>query len=188
MEHGTRFEVAPTARHATGCGYGDSVQLGRPLFGLALALLLWASSVAAQEPGVHVDPNSPAGKEYAIPIEQARRQAEGASSANGGHRSSGSAALFGAGISPRGGGSGGGSGSSGGVSVGSSKGSADGSGKSDGSQPQGAKRASARPAIAASTGTATNATLLTAGLVAAVLLGGALLGLFLNRLYRGRTD
>lgn len=159
------------------------MRFGRPLCGAALLLLLLASPVAAQEPGVHVDPNSPAGKEYAIPIDQARRQAEGASGANGGHGSSGSAGLFGAGISARGGRGG----SGGGHSGGSAKGSG-GSGTSGGAASQGAKRASARPAIAASTGAGGNATLLTGGLVAAVLLAGALLGLFFHRLNRARTD
>ncbi len=190
MEHRTRFEVAPTARHGTGCGYGGPVQFGRPLCGSALVFLLWASPVAAQEPGVHVDPNSPAGKEYAIPIDQARRQADGGSSAKGSHGPSGSAALFGAGISARGGRSAGGSSGTRGTgdSAGSSKGGADGSVKSGGAVSQGVKGASARPAVAASTGSGSNATLLTAGLVAAVLLAGALLGLVLHRLNRERTD
>jgi len=48
---------------------------------------------ARLEPGVHVDPGSPAAKEYVIPLSQARRTgAEGSSSAP----------LFGAGIGPRG--------------------------------------------------------------------------------------
>jgi hypothetical protein len=56
-----------------------------------------ASALAAEalEPGVHADPGSPAAKEYALPINQARQT--GAAS---GHAGSGSAALFGAGIKP----------------------------------------------------------------------------------------
>jgi hypothetical protein len=62
-----------------------------------------AQAAEALEPGVHADPGSPAAKEYALPINQARQT--GAASGHGG---SGSAALFGAGIKPPG--SGGGSG------------------------------------------------------------------------------
>src|SRR6478672_948809 len=40
----------------------------------ALAIALTAQAARAQEPGVHVDPSSPVGKEYAIPSDQARNQ------------------------------------------------------------------------------------------------------------------
>jgi hypothetical protein len=50
------------------------------------------------EPGVHVDPGSPAAKEYALPLNQARRT--GAAPAS--HESPPEAALFGAGIKPPG--------------------------------------------------------------------------------------
>jgi hypothetical protein len=67
-----------------------------------LVLALSCSTAAAQagtglEPGVHIDPGSPAAKEYALPLNQARQTGAEASS-NG--RSSG--ALFGAGIKPPG--------------------------------------------------------------------------------------
>jgi hypothetical protein len=55
---------------------------------------LLAQSAAALEPGVHVDPGSPAAKEYALPVSQARRAAEGGGS-EGTHEQ-----LFGAGIEP----------------------------------------------------------------------------------------
>lgn len=66
---------------------------------LALSCLA-ASALAATglEPGVHVDPGSPAAKEYALPLNQARQT--GASTS--GNASTGSAALFGAGIKPPG--------------------------------------------------------------------------------------
>jgi cobalamin biosynthesis Mg chelatase CobN len=48
------------------------------------------------EPGVHVDPESPAAKQYALPLRQARQIGEGSSSATA--ASSSSAAPFGAGI------------------------------------------------------------------------------------------
>jgi hypothetical protein len=61
---------------------------------------------------VHVDPGSPAAKEYALPLNQARQTGSASSGAagSGGSRSgSGEAALFGTGIKPprAGGGSGG---------------------------------------------------------------------------------
>jgi hypothetical protein len=55
-----------------------------------------AQATAGLEPGVHRDPGSPAAKEYALPIEQARQ------TGSPNHTSSGSAALFGAGIKPPG--------------------------------------------------------------------------------------
>jgi hypothetical protein len=70
--------------------------------GLGLAILLmlaspWGSAAVAQpaglEPGVHVDPHSPAAKEYALPLAQARK--------TGGGGSQGARALFGAGIHRR---------------------------------------------------------------------------------------
>jgi hypothetical protein len=68
-----------------------------------------ATAFAAVEPGVHIDPGSPATKEYALPLEQARKTAAPGSSAQ--------TTLFGAGIKPPGGSSGGGRprGSSGGA-------------------------------------------------------------------------
>jgi hypothetical protein len=67
-----------------------------------------AGASAKDEPGVHTDPGSPAGKEYVIPLEGARREASGGTS---GHHTGGGgsaqAPLFGAGIraQPTGGGS-----------------------------------------------------------------------------------
>ncbi len=77
-----------------------------------LALSCLAVSVQAAtglEPGVHADPGSPAAKEYALPLNQARQAGERA----GSHASSGSTALFGAGIKPPGSGGSSGSGASG---------------------------------------------------------------------------
>jgi len=61
------------------------------------SLALLAPATAQAQQGVHVDPSSPAGKEYAIPLDQARRQAGGAHSAGG---ASGRPTLFGAGVTP----------------------------------------------------------------------------------------
>jgi hypothetical protein len=68
----------------------------------ALGLLLVPSGAAAQEPGVHLDPGSPAGKEYAIPVEQERRIGRSGASSSGdsspGSTAGASTQLFGSGI------------------------------------------------------------------------------------------
>src|ERR1700730_5707586 len=56
-----------------------------------------AQANAGLEPGVHVDPGSPAAKEYALPLNQARQTGSEPSS----HTSS-EGTLFGAGIKPPG--------------------------------------------------------------------------------------
>ena len=50
---------------------------------ILLAALLPSAAAAKDEPGVHVDPGSPSGKEYAIPLEGARRDASGGGSSSG---------------------------------------------------------------------------------------------------------
>jgi hypothetical protein len=56
---------------------------------------------ATAQSGVHVDPGSPAGKEYALPLDQARREARGGGSGGAGQKSpTGRSALFGEGIKP----------------------------------------------------------------------------------------
>jgi hypothetical protein len=92
---------------------GRSIRLTRPAILLtatvlaALLLLPHASALAGE---VHFDAESPAGKEYALPLDQAREEAAGAGKTDGpaGER----APLFGEGVSSGGGtgGSGGGSG------------------------------------------------------------------------------
>lgn len=67
-----------------------------------IAVLLGATAPAfAQEEGIILDPDTPAGKEYAIPVDQARREAVGESGgarvSGGGTRAS-AGALFGQGI------------------------------------------------------------------------------------------
>jgi cytochrome c biogenesis protein CcdA len=77
---------------------------GVPICGAlaALAVCLPATpalAAAGLEPGVHIDPGSPAEKQYVLPLSQARQTGAGKSS------SSSSGPLFGAGITPpRGGG------------------------------------------------------------------------------------
>ncbi len=53
--------------------------------------------LAAAKEGVHFDPDSPAGKEYALPLDRARDEASGASDGAPGRK----APLFGVGISDR---------------------------------------------------------------------------------------
>ena len=53
----------------------------------------------AQDPGVTVDPNSPSGKEYALPLDSARRAAEPATGHATTPKTGSTAPLFGAGIS-----------------------------------------------------------------------------------------
>ena len=63
--------------------------------------VLWGPGIAfAQRDGVYVDPDSPAGKEYALPLDAARRNVTG----GGGSAAPGGDAppLFGAGVSQRG--------------------------------------------------------------------------------------
>jgi hypothetical protein len=52
-----------------------------------------AAGKTALQPGVHIDPGSPAAKEYAIPLQQARGQSPGGSGGGG---------MFGSGIEPTG--------------------------------------------------------------------------------------
>lgn len=61
---------------------------------LAAAVAAPALAGAATSPGVHVDPGSPAGKQYQIPISSARGETAGRSSGS----KSGTAPTFGSGI------------------------------------------------------------------------------------------
>ena len=89
------------------------VSMASTLAVLAISCFTASTQVATGlEPGVHIDPGSPAAKEYALPLSQARQT--GSSPTTG----SSATAPFGAGIHPSGG-SGGGS-SHGGSSTGSS--------------------------------------------------------------------
>jgi hypothetical protein len=64
---------------------------------LALSCLAASAQAATGlEPGVHADPGSPAAKQYALPLNQARQAGGGTPT------TSSSAALFGAGIKPPG--------------------------------------------------------------------------------------
>lgn len=127
----------------------------------------------AQEDGVFVDPESPAGKEYAIPFDEARREAGGGS---GG--APGTAAPFGEGIerdddaAPDGGQSGGG---------GDGRRDA-GGGDAGGGQPSSPRSPSGSPGVAASLDQGgPSAALLTGGIALGVLLVGGAVGFLVRR-------
>ncbi len=119
-------------------------------FSAAAALAMLAFSclpVSAQaatglEPGVHADPGSPAAKEYALPINQARQ-----TGAAPGHASTGSAALFGAGIKPPGSGGSGRGGSGAGNAPGGARREASGTPSSNNPGAASANPVTAVPAI-----------------------------------------
>ncbi len=110
------------------------------LTGAVVAALLLLPQAAALAGEVHFDADSPAGKEYALPLDRAREEAAGAGETDG--PAGEKAPLFGAGVSGGSGGPQGGAGSSGSGSGG------DAAGRQD-AQGQGAKvdRAAAAAAI-----------------------------------------
>jgi hypothetical protein len=152
---------------------------------VSLLLLVVAHPAAAQEDGVFVDPDSPAGKEYAIPIDQARGETAG-----GGNRPAGEEPLFGEGIEPAGGGPGNeergeGAGEKGqGASKRGQQGSEQQGDTGDGDPSQSSSDLGQSPAaIEAAAADGSNG-LLTAGIAAAVLAAGLLGGFGLRRLLR----
>jgi hypothetical protein len=133
-------------------------------------------AAVAAEPGVHIDPGSPAGKEYALPVDQARRDAGGSATRGGSGSNGGQGGLFGAGIGPPGGGGGG---TAGGHGASGSHGSANAatqraSGGSSGSGTAAGIRVSSTSAESS------DGALI--GIVAGVLLLGAVCGLGARRL------
>jgi hypothetical protein len=152
-----------------------------PLFLAAVA----APPATAQQDGVFVDPKSPAGKEYAVPLDQARGEASG-----GEGSASAKEALFGAGIEPADGGpaasrNGDRAGQPGTASRKGEGDSREGGGQArerDGTpNPAGLGQSSA--AIEAAAADGSNG-LLSAGIAGAVLAGGLLAGFGLRRLLR----
>lgn len=73
---------------------------------IALGVAALPGSAVAQQSGVSVDPGSPTGKEYALPLESARRQADPSRPRDQTTAPPGSSSdpspLFGKGITPRG--------------------------------------------------------------------------------------
>ena len=134
--------------------------------------LAWSAPAGAQGDGVFVDPDTPAGKEYGVPLEEARRDTgggDGGATAGGGNTGGGTGPTDDAGATP-----------------GSKKGDATtynsglfGSGIEKGADPTGST-----PTASATPGTddgGFSGPVLTAGIALAVLLGGGLLGLSLRR-------
>ena len=143
------------------------------------ACLILAAPAVAQEDGVFVDPDSPAGKEYAIPLEEARRHGAGGGAPGTGQP------LFGAGIERAtsavedGGARGGAGGSASGGGSGKARGNSEsGNGASEGSATNQAVQRSA--AIKAAAGGSSDG-LITAAIVALVLAAGLLAGVALRR-------
>jgi hypothetical protein len=176
-----------------------------------LALFIAALAIppaAFGQRGVFVDPDSPAGKEYAIPLEEARRQAAGGDGEGGNRR--GGQPLFGEGIQPADGSSGDGSAGDGGGSDGSpgdggassESGDEGGGGKGGGGDRGAADRANGngngdgslgaedlapdRRSTAAIEASASDGSdmLLTAGIAGSVLAVGLLAGFGLRRVLR----
>lgn len=149
-----------------------------PLLAALLAGAVPGEAAAQREPGVFLDPDTPAGKEYAIPLERARREAAGSGGSSlrrgGSERAAAeSAPLFGAGIAAKGR-----------RGKGSSNRPRDGSSRSGDDRgvatPDAGRRRGASPAAAKSS----SVNLEVAGIAAAILLAGALLGLLLRRVLR----
>ena len=155
------------------------------LFTVFVCLILAAPAVA-QEDGVFVDPDSPAGKEYAIPLEEARRHGAG------GGAPGASQPLFGAGIEratqaverASAGGGAGGSASGGGAAK--ARGNGDNgkngsNGNSGSSEASGSDQAVQRSAAIKAAAGGSSDGLITAAIVALVLAAGLLAGVALRR-------
>ena len=154
------------------CGAAGGVAI------VAALVLGLGGTASAVEPGVHVDPGSPAGKEYAIPLDQARNDAlppgGGHAGGGGGAPGSGASPLFGAGVVSR-----------------RSSGSAGVRSRGDSSRnavKQAAAGRGAGPALPAAASTGAGADTSPAVLIAiAVLAAGCLSGLAVRRLGRHRA-
>jgi hypothetical protein len=179
----------------------------RTLIAFLAALLALPAAAAAQRGGVFVDPESPAGKEYAIPLEEARRQGAGGGDPTTEGRGGGGARgapLFGEGIEPAPSAPGsrdssadgrdGESGSAGGGPAPNERGLApNGGGEAGAGSGKARERrvsetdegARDRDAVAVEAGTGGESeTLVTAGIAAGVLGVGLLVGFGLRRLLR----
>jgi hypothetical protein len=141
---------------------------------------------SAQEGGVFIDPDSPAGTEYAIPLDQARREATGGK-AGPGSTSAGQEPLFGAGITRRGEErqSGRGNSRSGVRQAGEGGDDEPASEARDEPASEARDRGASSAAIAAAAGDGSWDTLVTAGIAAAVLALGLVAGLAFRRATKG---
>jgi hypothetical protein len=141
---------------------------------VALSFVLPATALGV----VHIDPNGPAGQQYAVPLDNARGQFSDHSNARGVPGSKAKAPLFGEGIGP--------SGPSGGESL-KAQAQAQGSGGGRKSSTPGQTGAPGTRALIPlsslrDAGSGSGSQLALAGLIAAVLLVGAGLGFGVRRL------
>ena len=138
------------------------------------AALTVAAPAPAQDDGVYVNPDSPSGVEYDLPLERARRDADPARQAGDAvPRQSRSAAPFGAGVGEP-------EGSSGAGGDSKARGRRDGKDRArrDAALPPDVVAAAAHPVSPVDSG---GSTLLYAGLGALIVAAGALAGLLLRR-------
>ena len=139
------------------------------LAAFALSCLAVSVPALALEPGVHADPGSPAAKQYALPLNQARQTGAGPT----GHEGSSANVPFGAGIKPPGAGGSSHSGAGAGQSVGRGGASGPNAANSSGRQstlPSAVLRASSSQASSA--GGDGSILALLGGAVAILILGG----------------
>ena len=149
----------------------------RGLLLLLSALALMAPAAVAQDDEIFVDPGSPSGKEYALPVESARQQA--AKEAQGRSPGARPAPLFGQGVDDRATADAGGASSGAGSGSGSAKGSGAGAGSdADGGTPA-ASAATLKAQAAAPDGGIGLAAVI--GVGAGVLLLGGAIGVLLRR-------
>lgn len=142
----------------------------------ALAVAPASAGADAVDPGVHVDPGSPAGKEYALPLDQARREARGGvdhGTTSGGSRKRGGSELFGEGIEKKGGG---------GPSA--KRGAGSQAKRSAGRRANGKPSTPARLTVPAGAAPGGSTALTDVGIALAVLMAAAALGLGLRRVLR----
>ena len=144
------------------------------------------SAALAQDPGVHFDSGSPAGKEYAIPLAEGR--AEGAGTTN---QRAAADTPFGVGITPRGGGGGApggggdgptGSGGTGGDGLRGGRGGVKGSGGAgtrEGAEGRGVERRAIDERAVSNAEAPVDTTGRTVGIALGVLVAGILLALLL---------
>lgn len=171
-----------TAAHRNRPGEPPGASIVAPMRSAAVLCLLVAALLAgpavatAQERGVTVDPDSPAGREYALPFEAARREAA-ADPAVEGRRISPAAQTappFGVGIEPSGRGGG------------RSRSGADGSDNRRAGSADAARKAGTASAAVVESDLSTSLTIIALSLL--VLLAGSLLGFVIGRSSRGGSD
>jgi hypothetical protein len=154
------------------------------LAGAVVLALLVPSQQRANAKGVFFDPDSPAGKEYALPLDQARDEAAGVGKSDG--PAGEKAPLFGEGVSGRG--SGPGSGPSGGGMRGGSGADRTEAPTGSGGRGQGSQRLRAPAAAAAAISSADDPYALSSAIlwIAAIVTLGGIAGLVLRAAQRPR--